>query len=179
MFRLLAILMASSPDACASAPLPELAPPPPPPPGVTALPPLPLPEGAKVPAQDPAEVTLRYYRLLSQIRYPEAQALWAQGTEKRGEDIEAFRRSLSPYQCFSAEVTGEPEIESAGGTLHATVPIRLTGVRRGERFVSEGSATLRRCGDVPGCTPEERRWRITGLNMDVTRPVSPRAENRR
>ena len=113
----------------------------------------------------PAETVTRYYALLSEFRYEEAQALWAEGTQKRQEAPEVFARSLSPYQAVEGRVTGEPVFEGAAGTLYATVPIRVSGTRRGEPFSSEGEAVLRRCNDVPGCSAEARRWHLDALNL--------------
>ncbi|MBB4658209.1 hypothetical protein [Parvularcula dongshanensis] len=125
------------------------------------------PRAQPAPADEtgPEAVVERYYRLLSEVRYEEAQALWAAGTDKRTETPEDFARSLSPYQAVEGKAVGETRIEGAAGTLYATVPIRVTGTRRGEPFASDGEALLRRCNDVPGCTPEDRRWHLSNLSL--------------
>ena len=53
------------------------------------------------------------------------------------------------------------EIEGAAGSLYVEVPVQVYGrLRSGEPFNMLGPVRLRRCNQVPGCTDEQRRWRI-------------------
>jgi hypothetical protein len=89
-----------------------------------------------------AGVVRRYFALVAAGRRAEAPPLWSDPGAAR-----AFVASTGP-----AEV-GEPgAMEGAAGSSYVEVPLRIAG----RAMV----ATLRRVNDVPGSTPEQRRWRI-------------------
>lgn len=76
------------------------------------------------------------------------------------------REDLSPYLTYHAQVGAPGRIEGAAGSLYVEAPIVLYGrLRNGGEFHRSGKAILRRANDVPGSTPEQRRWRIYKLEF--------------
>jgi len=59
----------------------------------------------------------------------------------------------------TAEVYAPHAPEGAAGSVYVEVPVRVTaaGVAR------DATVTLRRGKEVPGSTPDQRRWRIEKL----------------
>lgn len=76
------------------------------------------------------------------------------------------REDLTPYAAYHAQVGVPGQIEGAAGSLYVEVPVVIYGrLRTGGDFHRSGKAVLRRSNDVPGSTPEERRWRIYKLEL--------------
>ncbi|MGQ0335455.1 hypothetical protein [Halomonas elongata] len=117
-------------------------------------------------AYDPVSVARRYFQRLEAGDFDQAYAMWApaSSTHEGGPDL--FEKSMLAYQAFDGEATGDARTEGAAGTLYAEVPIRVSGTRRGEPFSHEGTMTLKRCNDVPGCSEQARHWRIQTIDLE-------------
>lgn len=144
-------------------PQPQATPAPTPTPAVTPIPPgkpgglpddrTPLAEGPIDPnsAQGAAQVVQHYYALLESGRSGEARALWSEGSEP----------GAQAYREIHAEIGAPGRIEGAAGSLYVDVPVQVYGRKAdGTAFHESGTITLRRVNDVPGSTPEQRRWHI-------------------
>ncbi len=161
-----------------SAPLPSREPPPGPSPasspGTVTRPPASITRN--VPAQaaaDPrsaegaADLARRYFALLGARNFVEAHKLWGPGSDLADG---TFAAQFEGYRELRGEVGSPSAVEGAAGSLFVTVPARVHGVAaRGERFEETQVVTLRRVNDVPGSTPEQRRWHIA----KVDRPPGP------
>jgi hypothetical protein len=112
-------------------------------------------------AQGAANVVQSYYALLEQGRHEEAWRLWSDGGRASGMTAGQFAASFARYAEYHAQIGAPGEIEGAAGSLYVEVPVQVYGrLRSGEPFRMLGPVRLRRCNDVPGCTEDQRKWRI-------------------
>ena len=112
-------------------------------------------------AQGAANVVQTYYGLLEAGRYGEAWRLWSDGGRASGMSEADFVASFGRYREYHARIGAPGEIEGAAGSLYVQVPVQVYGrLGDGRPFNMLGPVTLRRVNDVPGSTPEQRRWRI-------------------
>ncbi|ALM52929.1 hypothetical protein [Halomonas huangheensis] len=117
-------------------------------------------------ASDPVLTGQRYFDLLTAGEFEQAYEMWGPDTPIHQSGSRRFEQSMLAYQAFHGEMTGEARTEGAAGTLYAEVPIRVSGARRGEPFSNDGTMTLQRCNDVPGCSEEQRRWRLDSIDLE-------------
>ena len=76
--------------------------------------------------------------------------------------------AFADHAEYRAEVGMPGRVEGAAGSLWVEVPVRVRGrMRDGATFDKRGAVVLRRCNAVPGCTPEQRRWRIEAENIGL------------
>lgn len=109
-------------------------------------------------AQEAATVVEAYYALIGEGKYKEAWKLRWTGRE---DSADAFVESFGKYASYRANVGAPSEVQGAAGSLYVEVPVQIYGrMKDGQPFSSAGSVTLRRSNNVPGSTPNERRWRI-------------------
>jgi membrane-bound inhibitor of C-type lysozyme len=107
-------------------------------------------------AQGAADVVQTYYALIGEGKYPEAGRLRTDG--------QAF--DASRYAQYHAQVGAPGAIEGAAGSLYVEVPVVIYGrLKSGAELHQSGKAVLRRVNDVPGSTPEQRRWRIERIDL--------------
>jgi len=112
-------------------------------------------------AQGAANVVQTYQGLLEAGRYGEAWRLWADDGRASGMSEADFAASFRRYREYHARVGAPGEIEGAAGSLYVEVPVQVYGrLGDGRPFNMLGPMTLRRVNDVPGSTPEQRRWHI-------------------
>ena len=121
-------------------------------------------------AQGAANVMQTYFALLGERGYDRAWALWRDGGKASGQaTAAAFAASFDRYSQYNALVGGPGAIEGAAGSLYVTVPVVIYGrLRTGAEVHEKGEATLRRVNDVPGSTPEQRRWHIAKIETKPT-----------
>src|SRR3546814_13608364 len=80
--------------------------------------------------------------------------------------FDEFKESFSKYQEYHANIGAPGRIEGAAGSLYVEVPVQVYGrLNTGEEFNMLGSVQLRRVNDVPGSTPEQRKWHIAASNV--------------
>jgi membrane-bound inhibitor of C-type lysozyme len=107
-------------------------------------------------AQGAADVVQTYYALIGEGKYAEAGRLRADG--------QAF--DASRYAQYDAQVGAPGAIGAAAGSLYVEVPVVIYGrLKNGAELHQSGKAVLRRVNDVPGSTPEQRRWRIERIDL--------------
>lgn len=117
-------------------------------------------------ASDPVAISERYFQHLETGAFDRAYAMWASDTSTHEGGSERFGTSMLVYQSFDGEATGAARMEGAAGTRYAEVPIRVSGTRRGEPFSHEGTMTLKRCNDVPGCSAQALQWQIESIILE-------------
>lgn len=146
-----------APDASTAAPVA------PPPPGGLPDDRTPVAEGPFTPesAQGAANVVQTYFALIGEKKYGEAWNLWSDGGKASGMTAQAFAASFDKYASYNAEIGAPGEIEGAAGSLYVEVPVVIYGrLKSGEEVHMNGPVRLRRVNNVPGSTPEQRRWHI-------------------
>ena len=110
-------------------------------------------------AQGAANVLQSYYALIEQGDYEEAWALRSPAPD--GPTAAEFAASFDQYAEYHAQIGAPSDIEGAAGSLYVEVPVQTYGrMKDGKPFSSAGTVTLRRSNNIPGSTPEQRRWRI-------------------
>ncbi|GAO38410.1 hypothetical protein SCH01S_15_00350 [Sphingomonas changbaiensis NBRC 104936] len=118
----------------------------------------------KTSAQGAAQVVQTYYALIEAGKYPEARALWSDSGKASGKSEESFAAGFGTYAEYHAQIGAPGRIEGAAGSLYVDVPVVAYGrLKSGAAFDRKGKVTLRRCNDVPGCTAEQRAWRISAV----------------
>jgi len=161
----------ASPPAPAPAPPPPYQPPAPGEPGGLPDDRTPISEApfTAESAQGAANVVQTYYALVESGKYDEAYRLWSDGGRASGTDAAGFADRYRAYREFHANIGSPGPIEGAAGSLYVEVLVQEYGrLASGEPFNRLGPVTLRRVNDVPGSTPEQRRWHIA---MIGTKPA--------
>lgn len=113
-------------------------------------------------AQGAAQVVQTYFALIESGKYRRAWALWSDGGKASDITPQAFAASFDKYAEYHAQIGAPGSIEGAAGSLYVDVPVVIYGrLKTGAAFHRKGKVTLRRCNNVPGCTAEQREWRIS------------------
>lgn len=124
----------------------------------------PLAEGPIAPnsAQGAAQVVQQYAAELEARNYAAAWALWGDGGKASGRaTADAFARTFDRYDSWHAQVGAPGRMEGAAGSSYVTVPLVIYGrLKTGAEVHEKADVTLRRVNDVPGSTPDQRRWHI-------------------
>ncbi len=118
----------------------------------------PAPDAALGPtsAQGAATVVQSYYALLEKRSSVEASKFRVDGTPE----------NLSGYAMLHAQVGAPAAVQTAGAMLSVEVPLTLTGrLADGTAFKKSGKVVLKRAGDTPGSTLEQRAWRIDRISL--------------
>lgn len=119
------------------------------------------------PAVDPkspaaaADVVAEFAALLKARRYTQAHRLWSGDSTSDS----SFAARFAGYKIEGAAV-GEPGTpEGAAGSIYIEVPLQLFFTSGRDIGSLSGTATLRRVNDVPGSSPEQRRWHIVKTDL--------------
>ena len=118
-------------------------------------------EGAKAVAE-------AYFEAIAAGRFGEAWRLLGEDGRPDGASEAAFAAAFADYAEYQAKLGTPGRVEGAAGSLWVEVPVRVRGrMRDGATLDKRGAVVLRRCNAVPGCTPEQRRWRIEAENIGL------------
>lgn len=118
----------------------------------------------KTSAQGAAQVVQTYFALIEAGKYRQAWALWSDGGKASDKSEDAFAAGFGKYAEYQAQIGAPGRIEGAAGSLYVDVPVVTYGrLKSGAAFDHKGKVTLRRCNDVPGCTAQQREWRISAV----------------
>jgi len=124
-------------------------------------------------AQGAADVVQSYFALLESGRRAEARALWGGGGADSGRGPGRFNAAYAAYAEYHGQVGAPGAMEGAAGSSFVEVPVSVYGRRAGgQAFQERGTIMLRRVNDVPGSTPEQRRWHI--IQSTVQPALGPR-----
>lgn len=108
----------------------------------------------------------RYYALIGSGRHAAAFQLWDDGGRAAGMSQAAFAQSFAKYARYDAAVGRPGRIEGAAGQRYVEVPVAVTGtLKDGGPFAMRGTVVLHRAGPIDGATPEQRRWRISRVDI--------------
>lgn len=116
--------------------------------------------------QEAAQVIRNYYSAIARRDYKQAYLAWEGDGAASQQSFEQFRQGFA--NTASAAVTvGEPgRLDPAAGSVYIEIPVRVTAVtKNGTGQLFRGSYVLRRVNDVPGSTPEQRRWHLYSANI--------------
>src|SRR5690606_5897910 len=117
-------------------------------------------------AQGAADVLQTYFALIGEQKFTEAYRLWGEDGAASGRSEADFVTGFEAYRTYNAQIGAPGRVEGAAGSLYVEVPVVIYGRRMtGEEVRQHGTAQLRRVHDVPGSTPEQRRWRIVKLDL--------------
>src|SRR3546814_13104402 len=98
-----------------------------------------------------------------------AWKFWQDEGRASGMTFDEFKESFSKYQEYHANIGAPGRIEGAAGSLYVEVPGQVYGrLNTGEAFNMLGSVQLSRVNDVPGSTPEQRKWHIAASTVKPT-----------
>jgi hypothetical protein len=117
---------------------------------------------APSPESEAAAVAKSFFDLLAAGRFDDARALWREETSQRKAPSDRLKTQAAAFQ--GAALAGEPTVEGAAGSSYADVRFATPGGPEDE--VRKGTLRLERCNDVPGCTEEQKAWRIVELRWD-------------
>jgi hypothetical protein len=119
--------------------------------------------------QQAVQVIRNYYSAIARQDYQQAYLAWDQNGAASQQSFEQFKQGFANTACVAVEV-GEPgQPDGAAGSSYIQIPVTVTAITRDgmpQRF--RGSYVLRRVNDVPGSTPEQRRWHLYSANITQT-----------
>ncbi|MEH1799960.1 MAG: hypothetical protein V7L13_12500 [Nostoc sp.] len=109
-----------------------------------------------------------YYDAIARLDYKQAYLAWdGDGTASK-QSFEEFQQSFANIVSIVEEVGKPGSLEGAAGSLYIEIPVTVTSVTSNgtpQRF--RGSYKLRRVNNVPGSTPNQRRWHIYSDNISL------------
>lgn len=150
-------------------------------PGGLPVDPAPIAEGSIEPdsAQGAAQVVQGYYGLLEEKRFEDAQDLWNPASAIGSQDDAHFAARFRGFGEIHANVGAPSEPEGAAGSTYVTVPVQVYGriAANGQPWHVLRQVVLRRVDDVPGSTPEQRRWHIDTIGAYQPPADMPDADN--
>lgn len=111
--------------------------------------------------QKAAQVIRHYYNAINRKDYRSAYADWANNGAASNQSFEQFRRGFANTASVNVVIGKPGRIDGAAGSLYVEIPVTITAKTvNGQTQHFTGSYTLRRINDVPGSTPEQRRWHL-------------------
>lgn len=104
---------------------------------------------------------LEYCDALATRRFDDAYRLWADGGRASGLTLKEFTTKFAAVKVSDCQLSEAGPPEGAAGSTYIEVPAVIRGTTAAGRPLRiEGPIILKRSNDVPGSTPEQRRWRI-------------------
>ncbi|WP_334967059.1 hypothetical protein [Nostoc sp.] len=124
------------------------------------------PTNTKLPGQDAVQVIRDYYSAITRQDYKQAYSAWEGNGAASKQSFEQFKQGFANTTSVAVEV-GKPGTPDPGaGSIYIEIPVTVTAIGTNgtpQRF--RGSYVLRRVNDVPGSTPEQRRWHLHSANI--------------
>ncbi|HEY9623937.1 MAG TPA: hypothetical protein V6C78_26505 [Crinalium sp.] len=120
--------------------------------------------------QEAVQVIRDYYRAIAQRNYQQAYSAWEGNGTASQQSFEQFQQGFANTACVAVEVGSPGRLDGAAGSSYIEIPVTVTAITKDgtpQRF--HGSYVLRRVNNVPGSTPEQRRWHL--YSADIT-PIS-------
>ncbi|WP_239017756.1 hypothetical protein [Sphingomonas aracearum] len=123
-------------------------------------------------AQGAADVVQTYYALIEAGKYAAAYRLWDPRAQQAPASARAFAASFGRFSEYHANVGAPGRIDAGAGQRFVTVPVQPYARLKesGAPFYQIGTVTLHRTADVDGASADQRRWRISAIEVkDVTK----------
>ena len=109
--------------------------------------------------QQAVQVIRDYYSAIARQDYKQAYSAWEGNGAASKQSFEQFKQGFANTTSVAVEV-GKPSIPDPGaGSIYIEIPVTVTALATNgtpQRF--RGNYVLRRVNDVPGSTPEQRKW---------------------
>ncbi|MEH2025332.1 hypothetical protein [Nostoc sp.] len=118
--------------------------------------------------QQAVQVIHDYYDAIARQDYKQAYLAWDGDGSASKESFEEFKQGFANTVSVVEEVGKPGSLEGAAGSLYIEIPVTVTNVTSNgtpQRF--HGSYKLRRVNNVPGSTPQQRRWHIYSANISL------------
>ena len=120
------------------------------------------------PEQQAVQLIHDYYDAIARQDYKQAYLAWdGDGTASK-QSFEEYQQGFANIVSIVEEVGKPGSLEGAAGSLYIEIPVTVTNVTSNgtpQRF--HGSYKLRRVNNVPGSTPQQRRWYIYSANISL------------
>ena len=116
--------------------------------------------------QEAVQVIRNYYSAIDRRDYQQAYSAWDRDGAASHQSFKSFKQGFANTASVAVEV-GEPgRLDGAAGSTYIEIPVTVTAVtKNGTRQRFRGSYVLRRVNDVPGSTPEQRRWHLYSAHI--------------
>jgi hypothetical protein len=124
------------------------------------------PNDAEAFQQEASQVIRDYYSAIARRDYAQAYSAWEGDGTASQQSFEQFRQGFANTASTAVEVGQPGRLDGAAGSSYIEIPVTVTAVTTNgtsQRF--RGSYVLRRVNDVPGSTPEQRRWHLHSANL--------------
>ncbi|RCJ40095.1 hypothetical protein A6770_38235 [Nostoc minutum NIES-26] len=118
--------------------------------------------------QQAVQVIHDYYNAIARQDYKQAYLAWDGDGSASKQSFEEFKQGFANTVSVNEEVGKPGRLEGAAGSLYIEIPVTITAVTTNgtpQRF--NGSYKLRRVNEVPGSTPQQRRWHIYSANISL------------
>ena len=110
------------------------------------------------------QLVRHYFDLVEARRYAEARRLFGGGGDRSGKTEAEFAADYRRYREYRARVGAPGPIEGAAGSRYVELPLDFSGsLADGTPFRTRGKAVVKRVGDIPGATAEQRRWHLDDI----------------
>ena len=120
-------------------------------------------------SKDCVEVVQFYLEAIGGREWDKAALVWDDPVV----DAARLEAVFTGYETPQVEWT-EPSVEGAAGSLYCSASGTLTDAGNPARPPGEGQLVLRRVNDVPGATPDQRRWTLQSSTFVETLERSKR-----
>jgi cytoskeletal protein RodZ len=116
--------------------------------------------------QEAVQVIRDYYTAIARRDYKQAYSAWEGGGAASHQSFKQFKQGFANTASVAVEV-GEPgRLDPAAGSSYIEIPVTITAVtKNGTRQRFRGSYVLRRVNNVPGSSPDQRRWHLYSANI--------------
>jgi len=116
--------------------------------------------------QKAAQVIRHYYDAINRKDYKSAYADWAANGAASNQSFEQFKRGFANTASVKVEIGKLGDLDGAVGHLYIEIRVTITAKTvNGETQKFTGSYTLKRTNDVPGSTPEQRKWHLNSAKI--------------
>jgi hypothetical protein len=118
--------------------------------------------------QEAVQVIRDYYNEINRRDYQKAYSLWGSNGAASQQTFDQFKQGFADTASTSVTIGKPGEINAGAGSLYIEIPVTVNAVtKKGHRQKFRGSYVLRRVNDVPGSTPDQRRWHLSSANFTI------------
>ncbi|WP_375504040.1 hypothetical protein [uncultured Nostoc sp.] len=113
------------------------------------------------PGQQAIQVIRDYYSAIARLDYKRAYSAWEGNGAASKQSFEQFKQGFANTTSVAVEVGKPGRPDPGAGSIYIQIPVTITTVTTNgtpQRF--RGSYVLRRVNNVPGSTPEQRKWHL-------------------
>lgn len=113
------------------------------------------------PGQQAIQVIRDYYSAIARQDYKQAYSVWDGNGAASKQSFDQFKQGFANTTSVAVEVGKPGRPDPGAGSTYIQIPVTITAIATDgtpQRF--QGSYVLRRVNDVPGSTPEQRKWHL-------------------